>query len=239
MYNARNNSNVSVPFPARRASLIVADPYPIVLLGIRKIVEDDPRFQLVAEVSTIASLGKKIVEHAPDVAVVDWSMASQCLAATAALLRADHATSMVFLTVSESAQQGREILRLGARGVLSKCVSPFELREAIWQACNGRMLLETPAVESPPASSMDPNNHVRQLTRRERQLIPLVCAGLRNKEIAQQLGISESTVWHHLTSVFTKLRVEDRLGLAAFAYRHGLVLPAADAPSIAIGLGAD
>jgi DNA-binding NarL/FixJ family response regulator len=237
MYSARSNANGSVASPARRASVIVADPYPIMLLGIRKIVEDDPRFQLVAEVLTMPSLREKVTAEMPDVALVDWSIASQDLAATAALLRSDHATSMVFLTVSEDAEQRREILRLGARGVLSKCASASELQAAIWRACHGRMPFETATVE-PPAAGTDPEYPIRQLTRRERQLIPLVCGGLRNKEIAHQLGIAESTVWHHLTSVFTKLRVEDRLGLAAFAYRHGLVLPAAQ-PSIALGLSAD
>jgi two-component system nitrate/nitrite response regulator NarL len=237
MYSARSNANDFAAPSARRAGVIVADPHPIMLLGIGKIVEDDPRLQLVAEVSTMPSLREKIIAEAPDVALVDWSMASQDLQATTALLRSDHATSMVFLTVSENFQQRRQILSLGTCGVLSKRASAFELQAAVWQASNGRLPLEIPSAEA-PAARADPEHHIRQLTRRERQLIPLVCSGLRNKEIAQQLGIAESTVWHHLTSVFTKLRVEDRLGLAAFAYRHALVLPAARA-SDASGLAAD
>jgi two-component system nitrate/nitrite response regulator NarP len=221
----------------RRAAVIVADPYPIILLGIRKIVEDDPRFELVAEVTTLGLLREKIKSGTPDVALVDWSMASQDLEATSALLRSDQGTSVVFLTVSENHRQRREILGLGARGVLSKYASASQLQSALWQACSGHSPVEIPVPDS-PAVGLDPDHHIRQLTRRERQLIPLVCGGLRNKEIALQLGIAESTVWHHLTSVFTKLRVEDRLGLAAFAYRHGLVVPAVDA-NVVIGLGAD
>jgi DNA-binding NarL/FixJ family response regulator len=237
MHSARSNANGSLARSARRAGVIVADPYPIILLGIRKIVEDDPRLQLLAEASTMPSLREKMIAATPDVALVDWSMASQDLPATTALLRSDYATSMVFLTISENPQQRREIFRLGARGVLSKCASASELQAAVWQACHGRRPYETPTAE-PSTSGPDPEHHIRQLTRRERQLIPLVCSGLRNKEIAQQLGIAESTVWHHLTSVFTKLRVEDRLGLAAFAYRHSLVLPIAQISS-ASGLAAD
>jgi two-component system, NarL family, response regulator DevR len=236
MHSAGSNSSGSMAHSASRAGVIVADPYPIILLGIRKIVEDDPRLQLVAEVSTMTALREKIMAEAHDVAVVDWSMAAQDLMATTTLLRSAQATSMVFLTVSENAQQRRDIFRLGARGVLSKCASASDLQAAVWQASKGRMPLETSTVET-SAARPDPEHHIRQLTRRERQLIPLVCGGLRNKEIAQQLGIAESTVWHHLTSVFTKLRVEDRLALAAFAYSRGLVLPA---PQISVlGLGAD
>jgi two-component system nitrate/nitrite response regulator NarL len=237
MCSAPSNSDGSMGFSGRRAGIIVADPYPIILLGIRKIVEDDPRLELVAEVSTLGSLREKIKAETPDVALVDWSMASQDLAATAALLRADQATSVLFLTVSENSQQRREILRLGARGVLSKYASPSQLQSALWQACSGHLPLDM-SIAAMPATVSDSGHRIQQLTRREQQLIPLVCSGLRNKEIAQQLGIAESTVWHHLTSVFTKLRVEDRLGLAAFAYTHGLVVPAV-APSVAVGLGAD
>lgn len=75
-------------------------------------------------------------------------------------------------------------------------------------------------------SSTDTEGRIEKLTRRERQIIPMVCSGLRNKEIAVQLGIAESTLWHHMTAIFTKLQVEDRLGLAALAYCHGLVFPA-------------
>jgi DNA-binding NarL/FixJ family response regulator len=224
-------------FSGRRAGVIVADPYPIILLGIRKIVEDDPRLEFVAEASTLGALREKVKDETPDVALVDWSMASQDLAATAALLGSDSATSVVFLTASESTQQRQEILRLGARGVLSKYASASQLQSALWEACNGHLPLDISVAASPAIGSY-PKHPIRQLTRREKQLIPLVCSGLRNKEIAQHLGIAESTVWHHLTSVFTKLGVDDRLGLAAFAYKHGLVLPTV-APSVAVGLGAD
>jgi DNA-binding NarL/FixJ family response regulator len=224
MGSAPGNSSGSEGLTGRRAGVIVADPYPIVLLGIRKIVEDDPRLELVAEASTLGLLREKVKSETPDVALVDWSMASQDLASTAALLRSDHGTSVVFLTVSEDSQQRRDILRLGARGVLSKYASASQLQSALWQACNGYLPLDM-SIAALPATVSDPEHRIQQLTRRERQLIPLVCSGLRNKEIAQQLGIAESTVWHHLTSVFTKLRVEDRLRLATFAYKYGLVVP--------------
>ena len=63
---------------------------------------------------------------------------------------------------------------------------------------------------------------IELLTRREREVIGLVCRSLRNKEIASALFISESTVWHHLTSIFGKLHVSDRVSLVTFAFRHDL-----------------
>jgi two-component system, NarL family, nitrate/nitrite response regulator NarL len=227
----KNSSWSSFPSD-KRVRVIVADPYPVIVHGVRKMVEDDPRFQVVAEASTMPSFQKKVNAGGLEVALVDWSMASRDLTATVELLRSDlHMTSIVFLTVSENSEQKREMLRLGARAFVSKWSSAHNLQKAVLKASTGAPLVERSAVEaglaaghSTPAIT-DAEQRMKQLTRRERQMIPLVCRGLKNKEIALQLGISESTVWHHLTAVFKKLGVEDRLGLATFIYGQRMVLP--------------
>jgi DNA-binding NarL/FixJ family response regulator len=215
---------------SRRIRVAVADPFPVIVHGVRTMVEEDPRLQVVAEACRMASLVRKAIAERPQVALMDWVMASQDLSTTTALLQSEsQATSFVFLTVTENAEQQQAMLRLGARGVLSKWSSARDLQMAVWKACQGRAVMDSADAGTNPEGTVlalsgeEVEQRVRQLTRRERQLIPMVCSGLRNKEIAQQLGISESTVWHHLTAVFTKLQVEDRLGVAAFVYRHGLV----------------
>jgi two-component system, NarL family, nitrate/nitrite response regulator NarL len=223
---------------SRRTKVLVADPYPVIVHGLRKMLEDDLRFQVVAQAFTLASCHKKLIAQRPQVAFLDWCLASKNLELTAALLQSARATTgIIFLTVSENSQQKREMLRLGARAFLSKWCSPAKLRTAALKACNDLPALaaETSASESKLASpDVDAEQRVKQLTVRERQLIPLVCSGLKNKEIAQQLGIAESTVWHHLTAVFTKLKVEDRLGLAAFAFSHRPALSTAQSQSASV-----
>jgi two-component system, NarL family, nitrate/nitrite response regulator NarL len=66
---------------------------------------------------------------------------------------------------------------------------------------------------------------IATLTAREREVILRACEGLKNKEIAERLFISDTTVRHHLTSIFTKLEVSDRLELILYAYRYGLANP--------------
>ncbi|MGC2404613.1 MAG: response regulator transcription factor [Acidobacteriaceae bacterium] len=208
---------------ARQTRVIVADQYPVILLGLRKVFEDDPRFQVVAEASDMLSVWKNLVAERPEVALLDWSTASQNLEITRALIQSDqHATSIIFLTVSDDSQEEQHMLRLGVRAFVSKWSSPELIRGAVRKACKEPVKPEA-AGRLLPVPINEVESRIRQLTKRERQLIPLVCSGRRNKEIAVELGISESTVWHHLTAVFTKLQVEDRLGLAAFAYSHGLV----------------
>jgi two-component system, NarL family, nitrate/nitrite response regulator NarL len=216
---------------SRRTRVLVADPYPVIVHGLCKMLEDDIRFEVVGQAFTLASCHKKILAQRPQVAFLDWSMASKNLELTTTLLQSTRATTgIIFLTVSESSQQKREMLRLGARTFLSKWCSAAKLRKAASRACKGlpASVVETFASDNKcvlPAA--DAEQRVKQLTERERQLIPLVCSGLKNKEIAQQFGIAESTVWHHLTAVFTKLKVEDRLGLAAFAFSRRPALTAA------------
>jgi two-component system, NarL family, nitrate/nitrite response regulator NarL len=225
-----NNSPLSFASRAGRARVMIADPYPVIVHGVRKIVEDDPQFQVVAEASTMQSFRKKVIAERPDVALVDWSMASQDLAVTTALLQSQlHITSMLFLTVSENSDKKREMVRMGARGFVSKWCTAQKLRKAVFKACNERRPLGKEAgpagiVPAPSTTNAKPEA-IERLTYRERQLLPLVCSGLKNKEIALRLGIAETTVWHHLTAIFTKLQVDDRLGLAAFAYRSNLVDP--------------
>ena len=214
-----------------RTRVLVADPYPVIVQGLRKMLEDDLQFQVVAEAFTLASCHKKIIAQRPQVAFLDWCMASKNLELTKALLQSVRpTTAIIFLTVSENSQQKQEMLRLGASAFLSKWCSAAKLRTSAFRACKD---LPASAGETSVSgsksllSTADAEQRVKQLTQRERQLIPLVCSGLKNKEIAQQLGIAESTVWHHLTAVFTKLKVEDRLGLAAFAFSHRPALAAA------------
>jgi DNA-binding NarL/FixJ family response regulator len=227
----KNSSCSSFPL-GKRVRVIVADPYPVIVHGVRKMVEDDPRFQVVAEASTMPSFQRRVNAGGLEVALVDWSMASRDLTATVELLRSDlHMTSIVFLTVSENSEQKREMLRLGARAFVSKWSSARKLQKAVLKASTGAPPVESSAAEADLAAShstpptTDAERRMKQLTRRERQMLPLVCRGLKNKEIALQLAISESTVWHHLTAVFKKLEVEDRLGLATFVYSQRMVLP--------------
>ena len=68
-------------------------------------------------------------------------------------------------------------------------------------------------------------NRIAMITKREREIISLLGEGLQNKQIASRLSISETTVRHHLTSIFSKLEVSDRLELVIYSYRHGLASP--------------
>lgn len=231
----QQSSEFSMDSIGRCVSVIVADPYPLIVRGVRAFLEDDPQIQVVAEASTLACLQKRVIAMRPDIALVDWFMASQDLASTARLLRSNqHTTSTIFMTVPGNPPERRETGEFGAAAFVSKWSSAQKLRSAVLKAyrdaesLGGGALHRTDRWRMPSGTNAE--RRLKRLTYKERRLLPLVCEGLRNKEIARRLGIAESTLWHHFTSVFDKLEVKDRLELAAFVNRHSMVFWGASPP---------
>jgi two-component system, NarL family, response regulator DevR len=219
----------------RCVSVVVADPYPVLVRGVRAFLEDNPQIQVVAEASTLTSLQKRVTAVRPDIALVDWFMASQDLASTARLLRSNpHTMSTIFMTVPGNSPERRDTAEFGAAAFVSKWSSAQKLRSAVLKAYRDAVSLRGGALHRTArgrmASGTDAEQRLNRLTYKERRLLPLVCEGLRNKEIARRLGIAESTLWHHFTSVFDKLEVKDRLELAAFVNRHSMAFRGASRP---------
>ena len=124
----------------------------------------------------------------------------------------------------------RQAVRLGAMGLVRKEKASATLCEAIERVQAGEAWLEPALTASVlgqitrEAQSPDPEAvRIATLTKRERDVLALLGEGLRTRQIAARLCISEITVRHHLTSIFDKLGVADRLELVIYAYKHGLV----------------
>lgn len=139
---------------------------------------------------------------------------------------------VIVLTGVRDVQMHRHAVRLGAVGLVLKERGPEVLLEAIAKVAAGEVWLENRLVASVlsemtrrPQSPPPPDPEmikIKALTAREREIITLIGQGFRNQAIANRLCISEATVRHHLTSIYGKLAVGDRLELAIYAYRHGL-----------------
>ena len=126
--------------------------------------------------------------------------------------------------------------RLGLTGIVGKSDAPAVLLKALEKIHLGEAWFDRKTVAelisrsgSPgsPEAAGDPGDPVptATLTKREREVIVVVALGLKNRDIATRLFISEATVRHHLTSIFAKLDLSDRLGLVVFALRHGWAAP--------------
>ena len=165
----------------------------------------------------------------PDLVLMDVAMPGLTgLEATRRLAASRPQTAIVMLTASEDEDDLFAAVKNGARGYLLKNLEAAQLRTMIEAVGRGEAAI-SPATAARiiaefarPAATPPPD----RLTERETAVLRLVVAGLRNKEIAAQLGISENTVKFHLRNILEKLHAESRTEVAARAVREGLVPPA-------------
>ncbi len=132
-----------------------------------------------------------------------------------------HLTKVLVLTGSERITDAFSALRAGARAIVQKKFAMKNLVEAIRAVADGLMWLP-PALQSLLAKKLNASSG-NQLTERECQIVNNVAVGLKNAEIGRKLAISEFTVKTHLTNIFQKLDIRDRVGLTLYALRTGMV----------------
>jgi DNA-binding NarL/FixJ family response regulator len=185
--------------------VIIADDHRLMREGTAALLAADPRIEVVG----LASGGREAVELAarltPDVALLDVGMPDIGGVEACAAIRARvPAVRVLMLTVSEDALDVRAALRVGASGYLLKDIPPGELVAAVLGA--DRVM----------ASADAPDD---ELSVREREVLELIGRGLRNREIAERLVVSEATVKTHVRHVLEKLRLRNRAEAAAFAAR--------------------
>lgn len=129
-------------------------------------------------------------------------------------------TAVVILTADERVEIGLTALRLGARAIVQKRFAIESLITAIQAVADGLVWMP-PAIQAALVGQDGPT--ARKLTPRESEIVRCVAVGMRNAEVAARLSLSESTVKTHLTNIFQKLGIRDRIELTRYAIKTGLV----------------
>lgn len=207
----------------------IVDDHAILRSGLRMLIETHSGMLVVGEAGNRAEAFSLVEQERPDIILLDLDLAGESSLNFIQDLIAVSGARILVLTGVVEPEQHQRAVRLGAMGVVfkEKCVQ--DLISAIQQINAGQVWLD-PSIMTGLVVEMqhkrDPESEKADaLTAREREIVSLVCEGMKNKEIADRLSISESTVRNHLTSVLNKLELSDRFELALYFYRHGLARP--------------
>jgi two-component system nitrate/nitrite response regulator NarL len=222
----------SVAQPIR---ILLIDDHVIVRAGLRMLIENHDRMIVVGEAGTRIDGLAIATREQPDIVLLDLDMGTESgLDFMPHLLAAAPSARIVILTGVRDAEAHRRAVHLGAIGLVLKEKAAEVLIKAIEKVHAGEVWLDR-ALTASVLSEMSKLNEQRKadpeaekisfLTDREREVVGLVCEGLKNKQIGDRLFISEATVRNHLTSILSKLELSDRFELALFAYRHHLAKP--------------
>jgi len=218
----------SVPQPDARIRVALADDHPIVLDGLEQLFRLEPDFAVVARCRNADEALRALRAESPDVLVLDLLMPG---GGGLDLLRAmgdkDRHTRIILLTAVIDDDQLLEAIRLGAQGVVLKDMAPQLLVEAIREVHAGGQWLEQGlggrALRRLLSREKRASEAARLLSNREREIVRLVAAGLRNRAIADRLSISEGTVKVHMHNIYEKLDLNGRVELTNYARENGLI----------------
>jgi DNA-binding NarL/FixJ family response regulator len=228
----QDTAGVSIPMQAPDVPIrvIVVDHRSIVRSALGLLVAGRSEYAVVATIGKDAVSVDAALRQHPDVALLHMGAdTDRDLALVVELRDATPSVRVLLLTETADRDLHQEAIRMGAYGVMSPECSPDTLLRALECICRGEYWIDrATAAALASASRMvhgaaPGSDKAAALTARERSILSLIVDGLRNKEIAACLNISETTVRHHLTSIFAKFGVSDRLALAVYAFRNRLV----------------
>lgn len=208
---------------------MIVDDHAVIRTGLRMLIEQDQTMKVVAMAGSGAEAVEQAASEQPDIIILDLLLGNEDGLLFIPELRETSPTSRVLiLTGVQNADSHRSAIRRGAMGIVLKEHAADLLLKAIRKVNDGEVWIDRSMMgsiiqEFTRPTPVDPEAaKITSLTGREREVITLVGEGLKNKQIAERLFISETTVTHHLSSVFSKLEVSDRLELIIYAFRHGL-----------------
>jgi DNA-binding NarL/FixJ family response regulator len=204
--------------------ILIADDHPIVREGLIAVLETQPDFEIAGEASSGAQAVERAAALRPDVMLLDLELPElDGVAALRAIRAADPAARVIIFTAFDTDERILAAVQAGAQGYLLKGAPRDELFQAIRVVHGGGSLLQ-PVVAarllrqvSSPAALPEP------LTERELEVLRLLSKGRQNKEIANDLWISERTVKFHVSAILAKLAVGNRTEAVSKAAQLGLI----------------
>lgn len=212
-----------------RLRILIGDDHTLMRQGLRKIVEERPDWEIVAEAGDGRTAVRQVMALHPDVAVLDIGMPLlNGIDATAQIVRKAPSVAVLILSMHDDEAYVTQAVRAGARGYLLKDAAGPDLIGAIAAVAAGKSFF------SPPVARVVLDNYARQLadkglnrydslSEREREVFQLVAEGRSTKEVAEMLSVSPTTVETHRAHILQKLDIHNTAELVRYAVRRGVI----------------
>ncbi len=205
-----------------RIPIVIADDHAVLRESLTALLQSQPDFEVVGAAANGEEAVQLVQQHAPQVLLLDLAMpGGDGFDVLRALERAGNHVASVVLTGSDSENDYVQVVRLGARGLVLKADQPQKLFAAIRAVAEGELAFSDEIAHCVLNAMVSTQpivpSSMNRLSERERQIAYMVARGMRNRDIAGDLTISENTVKRHLQSIFSKTGSRDRLELAVLA----------------------
>ena len=205
--------------------IMLADDHAIVRSGLRRLLENYPNFEIVAEAEDGESAYQRFGEHLPDVAVIDLSMPGMGGLEAIRRIMARHPTARTLvLSMHENAAFATQSIKAGARGYLAKSSLAEDLVLALTEVASGRIYISQEIAKKIALQNLvGDDDPMHQLSAREFEVFRLLAEGNDSEQIADLLKLSQKTVANYQTTIKQKLGVSTPIELVRLAMRHGLI----------------
>lgn len=209
--------------------VILADSQAIYRVGMRKVfaLEDDIR--VVAQVETLTNLYAALQRYPTDVVVLEGQLISGTIDAIPELVRQAPDAKLIVQVTEADESNTVELYRRGVRGVVPRSIAPDLLIKCVRKIAEGETWIDNQSISwvieayrSQATTLTDPRVQPK-LSKKELAIISCITRGMRNKEIAYQIGTTEQVIKNYLRKVYDKLGVSDRLELALYCLHHELL----------------
>ena len=227
--NSDENPDDGPVTPGTGIRVILADSQAIYRVGIKKIfaLEDDIR--VVAQVETLENLYAALARYPTDVVVMEGQLIAGTVDAIPELVRRASQAKLIVQVVETDEANTVEMYRRGVRGVVPRSISPDLLVKCVRKIADGETWIDNQSVSwvidayrSQATTLTDPRVQPK-LSKKELAIITCITRGMRNKEIAYQIGTTEQVIKNYLRKIYDKLGVSDRLELALYCLHHELL----------------
>ena len=206
---------------------MLVDDHALIREGIKKLLEFDDSIEVIEQASDGYECLEKLKTNRPDILLLDINMPKMNgIEVLEALKAKKDPVKVLILTVHSEVEYLVKAVDIGANGYILKDSGSAELKKAIIDIINNDSYIQPsliPALNSRLINRDLDKERLKSLTKREVEILAQVASGMFNKEIANNLGISERTVKNHISNIFKKIDVSDRTQAAVFAIRNNII----------------